>query len=337
MSWIDDDKQHRVSRISRPWAVAALLAALALAGSSAMMTSTACAQEGRGDDAARQRASAHFRRGVALFEEGDREAALVEFQRAYEAYPSYHVLYNIGQTALSLRRYVVALRALERYMAEGGDAISPERAADVQAMISTLESRTAHVTIVVNVPGARIRLDDEILGTSPLEGAVVVDVGRHTLSVTANGYNPFEREIVVAGGDEQTVEVELVRADQVVQVVAPVTQGPDNTAQHFGIAGFVLTGLTAGTAVVMGVLGLRAHEELQDHLAIEPADPNAVADARDNAFAFGLAADVLTGVSLALGVTSLVLVLLDTGDTEEEREAEAVSVHPTPGGFAVRF
>src|SRR4029078_4690037 len=106
---------------------------------------------------------------------------------------------NAGQPALAVRRYVRALRALEQYLHEGEGHISPERLADVQSMIETLRSRTAHLTITVNVKGAEISLDDHPVGTSPLSEPVVVDVGRHTLTVHAAGHDPFSREVVVAG------------------------------------------------------------------------------------------------------------------------------------------
>jgi Tfp pilus assembly protein PilF len=48
------------------------------------------------DDAA-EAAKQHFNRGVASYRDGDFDAALAEFEKAYETRPDYRVLYNLGQ------------------------------------------------------------------------------------------------------------------------------------------------------------------------------------------------------------------------------------------------
>jgi len=302
----------------------------------------AYAQQPPDDETARREASAHFRRGVALFQEGDREAALVEFQRAYDAHPTYVVLYNIGQTALSLRRYVDALGALERYVAEGGSAVPPDRLTEVQSMITTLRSRTAHLSVSVNVAAAEIRVDDELVGRSPLPAPVLVDVGRHTVSVSANGYDVFQREISVAGDDHASVDAQLARAVSrgVSRIEVTQVSGPDHTLQGLGIAGFVVTGLCAGAATILGVFALQERDHLLTLLEHIPADVTAVEAQRNQTFTLGLAADILTGTAIALGITSLVLVLVDAGNRpsrERQTPRETVAVRPTLGGVALAF
>ena len=72
-------------------------------------------------------ARSHFEHGVELYREGDFRAALIEFQRAYEASPNYKVLYNLGQTNLELQDYAGALKALRGYLEGGGGAVPAAR------------------------------------------------------------------------------------------------------------------------------------------------------------------------------------------------------------------
>src|SRR3954469_14619078 len=65
-------------------------------------------------------AGKHFQRGVALYNEADYRAALVEFRRAYDIAPNAAVLYNIGQTYYQLQNYAAALTTLQHYLGEAG-------------------------------------------------------------------------------------------------------------------------------------------------------------------------------------------------------------------------
>ncbi|RYE85226.1 MAG: hypothetical protein EOO75_17190, partial [Myxococcales bacterium] len=71
-----------------------------------------------------------FKRGVEFFKEGDYNAALVEFRRAYEVAPSYRILYNLGQTSYELQDYAGALTAFTRYLKEGGAEVDAARRAE---------------------------------------------------------------------------------------------------------------------------------------------------------------------------------------------------------------
>src|SRR5690349_16550442 len=74
-----------------------------------------------------EEAKSHFQRAVELFHEADFRAALIEFQRAYDAAPNYKVLYNLGQTSLELQDYAGALKAFRGYLDGGGREIPAAR------------------------------------------------------------------------------------------------------------------------------------------------------------------------------------------------------------------
>jgi hypothetical protein len=88
-------------------------------------------------------ARSHFSRGVELTKDRDYVAALREFELAYATVPHFGVLYNIAQAQLALGRDAEAASTLAKYLQEGGDAIEPERRAEVQATLDRLQANAA--------------------------------------------------------------------------------------------------------------------------------------------------------------------------------------------------
>lgn len=154
-----------------------------------------------------------FSRAVELYDEGRYEAALVEFQRAYDLAPAAPVLFNIAQVHAAMGHAVAAVAAYERYLAEGGEAISAARRADVEAALRTQRARIARLTIAVSAPGATIAIDDVEVGISPLPSAIEVDSGEHVVSARAAGHEGVRRRIRIAGGREEIVRLELLASD----------------------------------------------------------------------------------------------------------------------------
>jgi hypothetical protein len=285
-----------------------------------LVASTAHAQD-EADPDAREAASAHFQRGIGLFAEEDYDAALVEFERAYDALPAWPVLYNIGHTQLARRRYADSLRAFERYLEEGGAEVPPERRAEVEHAIGALRDRTGYIVLSVNVDDAEIRIDGELVGRSPLEGALALAVGNHRVEARAPGYDPGEQSVTLAGQDRLEVNIELVER----RVVVTPTDEESHTARTLGIVGLVLTGALAATAIVTGVLALQKHEDLETLLEAMPADVQAVEQARDDQFALALPTDIMIGAAAAIGIASIIAIIADGGsDDEEEEDEEAV-------------
>src|SRR3954467_8172163 len=84
---------------------------------------------------ATQQARSHFQAGLARAEQGNLSAALIEFEAAYAISPHFSVLYNIGQARSTLGRPVEAVTAFERYLADGGQQITPNRRQEVETLL----------------------------------------------------------------------------------------------------------------------------------------------------------------------------------------------------------
>jgi hypothetical protein len=298
-------------------------------------------------------ASDHFHRGVVLYKDADYEAALIEFRRAQELAPHYRILYNIGQACYQLQRYADALTALESYLAQGGSQISHARRAAVEADLRVLHTRVGRVEVTVSLDGAEVRVDEQVVGTSPLPAPVLVSIGHRKLTVAKAGFVPLEKYVDVAAGDRTKIVFEfptpqsppppvVVQAPApaprpVTKAVSPSSVPPSSPPQSRSLAWipWVITGtLGAGTAVT-GALALNAKSSFDNELATFSGDSKGIEDARSRAKTFALASDVLLGATaVSLGVA--LYVTLVHGGSSRERTGPDVAFGFGFGGAQLR-
>jgi hypothetical protein len=160
----------------------------------------------------KEEARSRYERGKQLYEEGAFDAALIEFQRAYDLAPSYKILYNIGQVHRQRNDYASALRVFERYLKEGGADIDAKRKAEVDKEIAQLKGRVATLQITTNIPGAEILVDDEPVGKTPLPQGVLVNSGKRKITASKEGRVPVSKIINVAGSDTMKIALDLVES-----------------------------------------------------------------------------------------------------------------------------
>jgi len=85
--------------------------------------------------------------------------------------------------------------------------------------------------------GAVVRLDGKEIAKAPITAPVRVGVGTHTIAASADGYDPAEKEVTVAGEDRRVVELAL--AKHVVENATTdsgSTGGPDAAGRAGGTA-----------------------------------------------------------------------------------------------------
>ena len=297
-------------------------------------TSAALAQTAA-NEGPKQEASAHFRQGVELFREGAYRAALVELRRAYDVFPDYRVLYNIGQTELQIGAYVEAIRDFESYLQKGGLDVSEERRASVEQDLASLRRRVGTLAIAVNEASADVYLDGVRVGLSPLPTTLPVSAGRHLVRVNAEDGATASQIVDVAGGDFHELELMLVHrpepeARPVIMVTPLQVKEAEQTSPRdsWGLA-LLGTGGAAGIgAAVIGLgFALPAYRDYRGAMRDMPGDTEHIDAAHDNAKRFSRVTDALAGSALVLGVTGLVLMLVDgddsgTGEQEPQRRMQ---------------
>lgn len=261
----------------------------------------------------RDDAKTRYLKGVDLFEEGDFQAALIEFKRSYECVPNFNVLYNIGQVYFQLQDYANALKTLQQYLDDGGKRIPQTRRTEVERDVEKLKARVATVTIKVSQPGADILIDDVKIGTSPLSGPITVSSGRRKFDAQKPGFRATPKFEEIAGQETREITIDLQPSTTVINVggggeggsggvVVVEGGGPPQQAEEpapvLPIVFWSLTGAFVIGTGVTGGLALSADSELQDKKRTPNTSTQDIDDAASSARNLAIASDVLLGVSI---------------------------------------
>lgn len=308
-----------------------------------------------GDDAQAE-ASRSFEIGMRLMEEQNWAGALAAFQRAYDLAPHYAVLFNIGFCQKQLQRYPEALEAFQRYLADGGDRIRPEKRAEAEQAIADLQIFLSRVRIVVSVDGAEVLVDGAPRGTSPLAEPLVLGAGHHVVEARAADHRDARVEFDLGGAEEREIALTLEALVAVAPppppppppppVEPPPVQPPpveppppeEPEAWYDDWLGWTLGGVGLAAAGVGAVFLIGASNKAaasEDEVDMEDAH------AMLQEAALG---DVIGGSLLAVGggllVTGIILLAIspDGGESPPDESASGVAWRPlvAPGGLGLR-
>jgi hypothetical protein len=165
------------------------------------------------EDASGNEARDHFRKGLEHAQRNEVGAALRDFEEAYRIRPHHSVLYNIGQAYVLLDRPVDAVRALRRYLQEGGDAIDPRRKSEVTSIVEREERKIGALALAVEPATASVEIDGAKLPPNRAEGPLPLAAGHHAVLAFAPGYLPHAQSIRIEAGKTTTTKLELERAE----------------------------------------------------------------------------------------------------------------------------
>ncbi|MCS6899814.1 MAG: PEGA domain-containing protein [Myxococcales bacterium] len=160
-----------------------------------------------GNEAVRkEEARLHFERGIALSDEESWNAALVEFARSRELFPTRGNTKNLALTLRKLQRFDEALDVYEQLLREFTN-LSPQDRAFVDKELDELRKRVGTLEISTEA-GATVTVGNRNRGIAPT-GALRVSAGSHLVRVFKEGFLPFEERIDVLGGQSVKVEAKL--------------------------------------------------------------------------------------------------------------------------------
>ncbi len=166
-------------------------------------------------DAAKQLAGASDYRG-----------ALVEFQRAYELSHDPRVLFNVGVTEKLLTHYARAVDAWDKEQNEGGAQLTPSELQELKNAIAIVQQFVTTVDVTANEADALLSIDDYPVGKTPFVGPVQIDVGKHVLKLSKDGFVEAVQPVDVAAGAKTPVvfKLEPLNKTALVSVVVGGTQ-----------------------------------------------------------------------------------------------------------------
>lgn len=289
-------------------------------------TSATCltwSHAGLAQTAAQDTAADHFERGLELYQEGSLDAALVEFERAYESIPDYRVLYNLAQVQTQRGEYVEAIGLFEKYLSEGGAEIAAERKAEVERDLGKLNGRVARLWVESNADGAELFINGKAAGLLPLSQPVLINSGVCDIRITKVGFEPRMHQVKVAGGEKPRVSLPLTPL-----ATAPVVTEPRNplTARTrteevsytpFWVA-FGAAAALGGASAGLGYWALQRRSDMDDELSKLPANRDLVEARADDVRRFSLWADVAGAAAVVAGGAAVYFLISPSKSTTED-------------------
>jgi tetratricopeptide (TPR) repeat protein len=231
--------------------------------------------------------------------------AMTLFTRAHELSPNARTLRGLGAVAFELHRYSDCVSYLEQALVSAAKQLEGELRADTENLLARARGFVAKIVLTTEPDSAHLLLDGEPLPRSA-NGALLLDIGRHELELSAPGHETQRRSYTVVGGEEQSWKVSLFKEGR----VSP-TSGVDSApllGWHRGLSA-VAIGLGTAAFVSAAILTAQRHTEGNRYRSVAPEDaryPTALQtweDARAKPYALaGIGA-----IAFASGATALLL------------------------------
>ncbi len=234
-----------------------LVCALCLASGKPALAQTPAAEGSLGGDRARARQL--FEKGGAAFDARRLEEARVALTESFEIHPSYDTAGLLGQTEIELGLYLKAARHLDFCLRHFPTGENLELLEQVKVGLSAVQNQIGTLQIQVNVAGAQVFVDDESVGTTPLQTKVFVQPGKHLVRASSTGKQSAERAVLVGRGAEEVVTLELAaEASEAVAETSPATAKAEPTKppvsseaspERNWVPAYVLGGVTVASLV----------------------------------------------------------------------------------------
>lgn len=147
----------------------------------------------------------HMKNGVKLYQDGNFDAALVEFGAAYKAEAKASPLVNIALCQKGLFNYPKAIAALELALSKHADTMNAEDKKAAADAITEMRGLLAFVTVTVKPAAATLIVDGEDQPAGTASKPVALGPGTHRIGARLAGYATAEESVTVASGEKTRV------------------------------------------------------------------------------------------------------------------------------------
>jgi hypothetical protein len=205
-------------------------------------------------------AEAIIKHGVDLRKRGEDEAALREFQRAYDLAPTPRASAQMGLAEQALGRWPDSETHLDKALAAREDPWIAKNRAVLEESLRVVHSRVARLAVSGEPAGAEVRVDGRLLGTLPLRAPMRLLPGPARVEVRSSGYVTASMTVSLAAGEVTPLEIKLERegaapapSSLVVSRPAPTpVESPPSDGKRMAAR---LTLVATGVALAVGGAG----------------------------------------------------------------------------------
>jgi hypothetical protein len=159
----------------------------------------------------------------------DYKGALVMFQRAHDLSHNPRVLFNLGVTEKLLTHYARAVDAWDLELREGAGQLSPGEVQELKNAIAIVQQFVTTMDVTANEAEATLSIDDWAVGKTPFTAPVRIDVGKHTLKLSKEGFADATQNVDVAAGVRTPVAFKLEPVNKTALVSVTVGGAPSAT------------------------------------------------------------------------------------------------------------
>ena len=177
---------------TKPTAAGGVLAVIVLAAATLGGAARAHAADGGGGGEEEA-----LRRGFELREKGSDEAALAEFQRAYDLKKGARARAQMALAEQALGRWIDAEAYLTEALQQTRDPWIARNRPLLEQALGEIRQHVGSLELSGGTPGAEVRVNGRVAGKMPLDGPLRVEAGSVALEVRASGYLPVVRTINV--------------------------------------------------------------------------------------------------------------------------------------------
>lgn len=156
------------------------------------------------------RAKELYDMGNKLYDEQRWAEAEAAYQSAWNLRKSFDLAGNLGDVEMQLGQYRDAAEHLSYAYDEFPTGGKPEVREALGKRIEEARLQVGVLRIKTNLVGARLYVDGKLIGQSPLEKDVFVDVGQRVIEARLDGHDDVLRTIDVTKASTQNIELQIV-------------------------------------------------------------------------------------------------------------------------------
>jgi hypothetical protein len=149
-----------------------------------------------------------YKDAVTAFEAGDYQKAYEGFKEVWATEKKPKVVGNLGRAELKIGKYRDAAEHLDMFLKQDDQMTADERR-QVYALLGEAKKNITTLRLVILPEGAEVLVDGAKIGTSPIEGDVYLEPGKHTVVAQLGAATQKTDIDTKAGAGEEVVKINL--------------------------------------------------------------------------------------------------------------------------------
>lgn len=300
-------------------------------GADVDMSATLRTEETNTVDTDRQRAVAHFNKGMELLREKNFKSAAAEFEHANHFHSTRDGVFYLATCYMEMQRYIDASKQIALLKELDGDQLNSEWQTNILELEKKIKKGSLSVSIEVNIDGALVSVDGKHIGVTPIPTPILMDIGEHEVLVTKKGYEPQRLKLSGKSGNVSSLSITLYRVTQQDENLAPLNSeqedgmktGPTRRRRVWTWVAYGIGGATGIAAIVTGTKAVSLRRDVEEN-CINNSCPADQKDDIETSDSLRIATNVLIGVTAASVIAGTILFFV-----EGRQKSDSLAVTPS--------